>query len=186
MYGLNPGSGWIDQELFRDWFERHFLQYAPAARPLLLLLDGHSTEDVRLAASNGVIMFALPPDTTHVAQPLDVTSFHALKTYWDRECNKYMAENLGKVVTVYQFSQLFAAAYKLAMTRENIASRFKKSSIYPLNRHAIAIPGEEPVQKSAPPLALDFARKSGITFFAIIQSHCKVQPTNGQYKSADK
>ena len=43
MYGLNPGSGWIDQELFRDWFERHFLQYAPAARPLLLLLDGHST-----------------------------------------------------------------------------------------------------------------------------------------------
>ena len=21
MYGLNPGSGWIDQELFHDWFE---------------------------------------------------------------------------------------------------------------------------------------------------------------------
>ena len=65
MYGLNPGSGWIDQELFPDWFERHFLQYAPAVRPLLLLLDGHSThyqpEVVRLAATNGVIMFALPP-----------------------------------------------------------------------------------------------------------------------------
>ena len=171
MYGLNPGSGWIDQELFRDWFERHFLQYAPAARPLLLLLDGHSThyrpEVVRLAASNGVIMFALPPHTTHVAQPLDVTSFHALKTYWDRECNKYMAKNPGKVVTVYQFSQLFAAAYKLAMTRENIASGFKKSGIYPLNRHAIAIPGEEPVQKSAPSLALDLARKSGITFLPL-------------------
>ena len=64
MYGLNPGSGWIDQELFRDWFEQHFLQYAPATRPLLLL-NGHSThyqpEVVRLAASNGVIMFALPP-----------------------------------------------------------------------------------------------------------------------------
>ena len=37
-------------------------------------------EVVRLAASNGVIMFALPPRTTHVAQPLDVTSSHALKT----------------------------------------------------------------------------------------------------------
>ena len=80
---------------------------------------------------------------------------------------RYMAKNPGKVVTVYHFSQLFAAAYKLAMTRENIASGFKKSGIYPLNRHAIAIPGEEPVQKSAPSLALDLARKSGITFLPL-------------------
>ena len=85
MYGLSPGSGWIDTELFRDWFDRHFLQYAPAGHPLLLLLDGHSThyqsEVVRLAASKEVIMFALPPHTTHVAQPLNVTCFHSLKTY---------------------------------------------------------------------------------------------------------
>ena len=31
MYSLSLGSGWIDQELFHDWFKRHFLQYAPAA-----------------------------------------------------------------------------------------------------------------------------------------------------------
>ena len=117
-----------------------------------------------IAASNGVIMFALPPHTTHIAQPLDVTSFHVLKTCWDQECNKYMAENPEKVVMVYQFSQLFAAAYKLTMTRENIVSGFKKSGIYPLNKYAIAIPGEEPAQKSVPPLALDLAKKSGITF----------------------
>ena len=95
-------------------------------------------------------MFALPPHTTHVAQPLDVTSFHALKTYWDRECNKYMAENPRKVVMVYQFSQFFAAAYKLVMTRENIVSGFKRSGVYPLDRYAIAIPGEDPVKKSTP------------------------------------
>ena len=75
MYDLNPGSGWINAELFRDWFERHFLEYAPAGHPLLLLMDGHSTdyqpEVVCLAASNGVILFTLPPRTTHVAQPLD-------------------------------------------------------------------------------------------------------------------
>ena len=73
MYGLNPGSGWIDQELFRDWFERHFLQYALAARSLLLLLDGHSThyqpEVVQLAASSGVIMFALPPTQPMLHSP---------------------------------------------------------------------------------------------------------------------
>ena len=80
-----------------------------------------------------------------------------------------MAVNPGKMVTIYQFSQLFVAACKLAMTRENIASGFKKSAIYPLNRHAIAIPGEEPVQKLIPSsLALDLARKSGITLYSLI------------------
>lgn len=38
-YGLNPKSGWIDGDIFRDWFLRHFLLHAPAVRPLLLLLD---------------------------------------------------------------------------------------------------------------------------------------------------
>ena len=40
-YGLSK-SGWIDTELFEIWFKNHFLAYAPALCPLLLLLDGHS------------------------------------------------------------------------------------------------------------------------------------------------
>ena len=115
MYGLNPRSGWINTELFRDWFERQILQYAPAGHPLLLLMDGHSThyqpEVVRLAASNGVILFTLPPHTTHVALPLFMTCFHSLKAYLDQKCRQYMADNPGRVVTVYQFSQLFAGLY---------------------------------------------------------------------------
>ena len=42
MYGLSD-SGWINSELFELWFMHHFLPHAPAARPLLLLLDGHSS-----------------------------------------------------------------------------------------------------------------------------------------------
>ena len=118
---------------------------------------------------------------THVAQPLDVTSFHVLKTYWDCEYSKYMAKNPGKVVTIYQFSRYFAAAYKQAMTRENIVSEFKKCGVYPLNRHAITIPGERPVQKASLSLALNLTRKSGISF-AILQFYCT---TNCLDKSAD-
>ena len=41
----HSSSGWTDTEIFDAWFADHFLQYAPAARPLLLLLDGilHTT-----------------------------------------------------------------------------------------------------------------------------------------------
>lgn len=41
LYGMLP-NGWMDQELFADWFSNHFLRHAVPARPLLLLLDGHS------------------------------------------------------------------------------------------------------------------------------------------------
>ena len=39
IYGLSQ-NGWMDKELFSDWFFHHFLPYAPPSRPLLLLMDG--------------------------------------------------------------------------------------------------------------------------------------------------
>ena len=104
MYGLSPNSGWIDSELFTEWFERHFLLYAPAGRPILLMLDGHSSHYdphfIRSAAEKEVIVFMLSPNTTHIAQPLDSTPFKCLNGCWDDECNTYMSENPGKVVTI--------------------------------------------------------------------------------------
>ena len=71
MYGMNSNSGWMDGELFQQWFEQHFLRYAPATQPLLLLLDGHtshySPSFIRESAGRGVIVFCLPPHTTHVS-----------------------------------------------------------------------------------------------------------------------
>ena len=84
IYGLS-GSGWMDQELFDRWFSNHFLRYAPSVRPLLLLLDGHSSycpDTIRLAAQHQVIVFALPPHTTHLTQPLDRGCFGPLKAAW--------------------------------------------------------------------------------------------------------
>ena len=76
-------SGWMDGETFHEWFEHHFLEYAPSGRYLLLLLDGHSSHYnppfIRCAAQKGVIVFALPPNTTHISQPLDGVCFKVLK-----------------------------------------------------------------------------------------------------------
>lgn len=62
MYGLSK-NGWIDSELFELWFMQHFLPNASALRPLLFIMDGHSTHYqpsvVRLAASEQVILFCL-------------------------------------------------------------------------------------------------------------------------------
>ena len=68
MYGLSPKSGWMDGELFAQWFRCRFLKYAPSVRPVLLLLDGHSSQYnpqlIREAAGAGVFLFCLPPNVT--------------------------------------------------------------------------------------------------------------------------
>ena len=59
----------MDGDLFVKWFHFHFLKHAPSERPILILLDGHSShynpKVIREAALAGVILFCLPPNITH-------------------------------------------------------------------------------------------------------------------------
>ena len=63
-YAISP-KGLIDQELFKHWLITHFVTHAVSARPLLLLLDGHSSpylqESIEYAREENVILFCLPP-----------------------------------------------------------------------------------------------------------------------------
>ena len=135
----------MDGELFQEWFVHHFLKYALATRPLMLLLDGHASHYnpcfIREAASRGVVVFCLPPHTTHACQPLDSTCFCVLKREWDRCCDVYIAQHPGKFVTIYQFSSVFAEAWQNAMTSKTVTASFKATGVYPLNRKAVDIPG---------------------------------------------
>ena len=84
IYGLSD-RGWIDRELFNIWFNNHFLRYAP---PVRLLMDGHSSPGtIRMAAKEKIILFTLPPHTTHLTQPLDKGCFGPLKM-----CHRYVCE----------------------------------------------------------------------------------------------
>ena len=84
-------NGWIDQEHFLYWLSELFLVNAVAARPLLLLLDGHSIHfepiTISLAESSEIILFCLPPHTTHECQPLDCSLFGPLKSQWQQVCH---------------------------------------------------------------------------------------------------
>ena len=140
MYGLSA-KGWMDSELFDGWFRNHFLRYVPADWPILLLLDGHSShfcpETIEFAAAQGVVVFALPPHTTHLSQPLDKGCFSPLKKEWENVCHKFTSENPGKVVTKYSFSKLFTEAWNKKMTICNILAGFSTTGVYPVNRQTL-------------------------------------------------
>ena len=69
-YGLSD-SGWMDSDIIQDWFANHFLRHAPASRPLLLLIDGHSShfspQVINRAAEEEVVVcvFLPTPRTKH-------------------------------------------------------------------------------------------------------------------------
>lgn len=150
IYGLSS-KGWVDQELFQIWFEHHFLRYAPPIRPILLLMDGHSShycpDTVFLAAKEKVILFTLPPNTTHLTQPLDKGCYGPLKSAWREACHDYMVENPGKVVSRYSFCSVFAIAWLQAMSMKNIIAGFKVTGIFPIDRNKL-IHIESPVVSS--------------------------------------
>ena len=56
---------------------------------------------------NGVLLFTPVPHTTHEMQPLDKAVYAPLKAHWQDVCHRYLQSHPGKVITKYQFSQLF-------------------------------------------------------------------------------
>ena len=145
IYGTSA-NGWMNRSLFTKWFLNHFLTYAPKIRPIILLMDGHSThycpDLIKQAATEKVILFVLPPHSTHITQPLDNGCYSPLKMHWRQVCHDFYSKHPGSVVTVYDFSELFSAAWLAAMTGKNIISSFRNTGICPFNRFAIDIPDQ--------------------------------------------
>lgn len=84
---------WVDQELFFYWLKVHFIPNAILRCPLLPLLDGHSSHfepnAIQHAQDNNIIIFCLPPHTTHECQPLDCSLFGPLMKHWQEASHNF-------------------------------------------------------------------------------------------------
>ena len=147
----NSDSGWINSELYLEWFN-FFLQQIPPVRPVLLLQDGHashtSIEVIELARANNIHLLCLPAHTTHILQSLDVGVFKSFKSNFSKASTKYLASHPGRVITTDKLASLVAEASPNSFTAVNILSGFKKSGVYPLN------PGEVTDRQLAPSKAV--------------------------------
>ena len=102
VYGISD-SGWMDGANFLSWFTKLFLPavaYLTKTAPVLLFLDGHhshiSLELIRTACSNNILLLCLPPNTTHLLQPLDVGVFAPMKSAWKGIKLETKGQRVGK------------------------------------------------------------------------------------------
>ena len=134
-------NGWINKEIFLVWLQ-HFVDSIPPVRPVLLILDGHSShvtiEAIELARSH----------TTHILQPLDVGVFKPFKAAFSKASHQFIMQNPGRVVTNDVLASLVGDAWPHAFTPLNIMAGFKKCGIYPFN------PGEILDRQVAPSKAV--------------------------------
>lgn len=134
-------SGWMVTELFYGWVANHFVKHIPPERPVLLLVDGHTThidlETSKFCKENGILLYCLLAHSSHITQPLDVGFFGALKTNWKKACDKFKISNMGSSVTKETFSSVFNTAWTSTVKMSTIVNSFARAGIYPINRNAI-------------------------------------------------
>ena len=144
LYAKSP-NGYMDGDLFLKWFTKIFLPSTAHLRPALLILDGHTShltiELIDMARENNVILFCLPPHTTHFLQPLDVAVFRSLKSFFSKIVRSVKLLTLGTDKVLYvnrrNFTAIFREAFEISMVIMVIKNGFRKCGICPLSPRAI-------------------------------------------------
>jgi len=139
--GVSAKSGWINEQLFTQWFE-HFVestQPAGCQSKTLLILNGHSShvknyEVIQKARESNVIILSLPSHCTHRLQPLDVSFFKSLNARYNAVVQTWHRQHPGRPVTETEFGDLFNTAYTTVTSVDKAQSGFRKTGIYPYNR----------------------------------------------------
>ncbi|XP_072398070.1 uncharacterized protein [Diabrotica undecimpunctata] len=93
-WGLGKSeTGWMTAECFFEYFSNVFVSFLKEYQiefPVLVFLDRHKSYLTlylsKFCRENQIILIALPPNATHILQPLDFSVFGPIKQY--KQTNK--------------------------------------------------------------------------------------------------
>lgn len=136
-------SGWMKSETFYEFVSKAFnpwLEENEVPKPVLLLVDGHRTHVTvqvsKLCQDFGIILYLLPPNTTHMLQPADVGAFKPLKHYWREAVGDYQRRDVNAAVTRREVAPLLKVAIE-KVPRSAIVNAFRACGLFPYNPDAV-------------------------------------------------
>ena len=107
----------------------------------ILFVDGHashiSLDVIDLARENDIVLFCLPPHTTHALQPLDVSVFKSLKSHFSKAVQAVSFAKKDFIVSKREFARVVKVPFERAFSISNIKAGFAKCGIFPYNPNAI-------------------------------------------------
>ncbi|XP_046995926.1 uncharacterized protein LOC124608190 [Schistocerca americana] len=146
LYGCSK-TFWFNEIIFSDWFEGIILPYVkklPKEVPKAVTgdnLSSHISINVlQKCREHNIKFILLPPNSTHLCQPLDVAYFRPLKAEWCKVLEEWKLNNRGPIM-----KDKFPAALKKTLNvmnynnqmGHNIKARFKKTGIFPFNSQQV-------------------------------------------------
>ncbi|XP_056023023.1 uncharacterized protein LOC125660656 [Ostrea edulis] len=111
--GSMSDTGYSNTDIFNSYIKNHFTKYVQSRnpeQPILLLYDGHRSHTslslIQWPRENNIILFVLPPHTSHLLQPMDVGCFGPFETLYQQEAHKFMRQSVGRSVTRYDVCRM--------------------------------------------------------------------------------
>ena len=106
----------------------------------MLIWDGHVShinyKFLTFCEAYNIVVFCLPPHSTHLLQPLDVGLFATLQLAYRKAIEDYfLTTTIG--INRDIFFPLYKEAHQQAYTFRNIAAAFKQCGIVPLNHRSV-------------------------------------------------
>ena len=99
-----------------------------------------SSHTIELCEQNNICFVLLPPNSTHLTQPLDIAVFRPVKIEWKKVLKRWKntkegrtAPSVPKIVFPRLFKELNDGMN--ANVGNNLISGFRKAGIYPANRY---------------------------------------------------
>ena len=142
MYSTSP-SGWMVEINFLLWMKKIFIPTVTpylSTGPVILFLDGHYShigiDLIKLCREKNVWLYCLPPNTTHVLQPLDVAVFGPVKAAWRSIVKTYKVGRRAATITKEVFPSLLTKLWSCSIKPHHLPS-FRECGLFPLDRTAI-------------------------------------------------
>jgi hypothetical protein len=99
-----------------------------------LILNGHGShsgpEFDQFCTKNSIIPLYMPPHSSHLLQPLDVSCFSPLKRAYKQEVQKQIALGINHI-DKNEFLTIYSRVRMAALSKGNIQSAFKATGLIP-------------------------------------------------------
>ena len=143
QYTTSP-NGWTSNEIALHWLRTIFLpETSPntPGEPRLLIMDGHKThctvEFMYNCRLHNVELLFLPPHSSQVTQPLDLTCFSPVEGRYRAQISMLAQYDDAAPVKKINFVRFYNLAREESLTARTITNSFKAAGIHPFNPHQV-------------------------------------------------
>ncbi|XP_068992239.1 tigger transposable element-derived protein 1-like [Neodiprion pinetum] len=138
-------SGWMTTETFYEYITNVFYPWLLEEKtefPVILYMDNHSSHLnlplVTFCREKQIELVMLPPNSTHIMQPLDISFFHPFKETWKKCVPKWKNEHGVGQIKKEDFPQVLKFTLDSMKNEKSVVvSGFKGAGLYPFDSNAV-------------------------------------------------